>query len=168
MRNAWKGPLCNLQTTKAQISLRISAGWSGSSLSAYRISRYCGVCQRIENAPIIRCARSGPTLSANCIRAHFACCASFGVCLKGMDTLSGNGRFIKTVLCTFWKGACSKRMIIMVWGFMSFSTLFKSYRDDGRMIMKGSVQWSAYTEHEVHVSKWYINLIQLERKDVIS
>ena len=26
--------------------------------------------------------------------------------------------------------------------FISFSTVFQSYQDDGRMIMKGSVQWN--------------------------
>ena len=31
----------------------------------------------------------------------------------------------------------------MIWCFTSLSTLLKSYRDDGRMIMKGSVQWNA-------------------------
>lgn len=30
----------------------------------------------------------------------------------------------------------------MTWGFMSFSTVFKSYHIDGGMIMKGSVQWN--------------------------
>ena len=49
MRNAWKGTLFNLRTTQAQISLRISAGWSGPSLSAYRISGYSSI-YRTENA----------------------------------------------------------------------------------------------------------------------
>ena len=30
--------------------------------------------------------------------------------------------------------------MIMIWCFTSFSTLYKSYRDDGRVIIKGSVQ----------------------------
>ena len=29
----------------------------------------------------------------------------------------------------------------MICDFMSFSTVFQSYQDDGRMIMKGCVQW---------------------------
>ena len=65
MRNARKWPLCNLRTTQAQISLRISAGWSGSSLSAYRINGYCRICRATENAQIGLhwCARwSGPKL----------------------------------------------------------------------------------------------------------
>ena len=33
-------------------------------------------------------------------------------------------------------------MMTMVWSFTSLSTLFKSYQDDTRTIMKGSVQWS--------------------------
>ena len=80
MRNTWKWPLCYLRTTQAQISLRISAGWSGPSLSAYRINWNCThICRRTENAQIRRhgCACwSGPTLSANCIRAFFVCWAS--------------------------------------------------------------------------------------------
>ena len=32
-------------------------------------------------------------------------------------------------------------MLMNVWCCTSLSTLFKSYRDDGRVIMKGSVQW---------------------------
>ena len=31
-------------------------------------------------------------------------------------------------------------MMMMIWCFTSLSTLFKSYQDDGRVIMKGSVQ----------------------------
>ena len=80
MRSARKWPLCNLRTTQAQISLRISAGWSGPSSSAYRINGYCSICRRTENAQIRlhRCARwSGPTLSARCIRALFVRWASY-------------------------------------------------------------------------------------------
>ena len=44
MRNVPKGPLCKLRTTQALISLRIRAGWSWPSLSAYRISGYCSIC----------------------------------------------------------------------------------------------------------------------------
>ena len=32
--------------------------------------------------------------------------------------------------------------MMMICCFMSLSTLFKSYRDDGRVITKGSVQWN--------------------------
>ena len=76
MCNAWKGRLCNLRTTQALISLRISAGWSGPSLSAYRIRGYGSICRRTETAQIrlhrCRCACwSRPTLSINCIRALF-------------------------------------------------------------------------------------------------
>ena len=31
----------------------------------------------------------------------------------------------------------------MTCNFMSFSTVFQSYQDDGRLIMKGCVQWSS-------------------------
>ena len=43
--NARKGLLCNLRTTQAPISLCLCTGWSGPLLSAYRISRYCSICQ---------------------------------------------------------------------------------------------------------------------------
>ena len=36
--NTRKGPLCNLWTIQAQLSLLISAGWSGPLLSDYRIN----------------------------------------------------------------------------------------------------------------------------------
>ena len=39
-------------TKQAQISLRICAGWSGPSLSAYRISGYCSICWQTENPQI--------------------------------------------------------------------------------------------------------------------
>ena len=31
----------------------------------------------------------------------------------------------------------------MTWDFTSFSTVFQSYQDDGRLIMKGCVQWNS-------------------------
>ena len=67
MRKARTGPLRHLRTTRAQISLCICTGWSGPSLSAYNINRYCSICQRTENAQIRLqgCARSsGPLLFA--------------------------------------------------------------------------------------------------------
>ena len=39
-----KRPLCNSWTTKALSSLRIQADWSGHSISAYIINRYCCTC----------------------------------------------------------------------------------------------------------------------------
>ena len=71
VRSARKGPLSNLRTTQALISLRISAGWSGPAMFAYRISGYCNIYRRTEDAQtrLQRCARwSGPILTANCIR----------------------------------------------------------------------------------------------------
>ena len=70
MYNAQKGPLCNLWTTQALISLHISAGWSGPSLSAYRIGGNCSICWWTENAQarLHRCTLwSGPTLSGKCM-----------------------------------------------------------------------------------------------------
>ena len=64
------GSLCHLRTTQALIR----ADWSGPSLSAHRISGYCSICRRTENANIrlLRCTRwSGSTLSAQCIRILF-------------------------------------------------------------------------------------------------
>ena len=74
MHKARKRLLCNMRTTHSLISLRLSAGWSGPSLSAYRINGYCSICRRTENAQIRwhRCARwSGSTLSAKCIWRPF-------------------------------------------------------------------------------------------------
>ena len=78
MLNARKGPLCNLRTTKALISLRICAGWSGRSLSAYRINGYCSICRRTGNVQIRLhgCARSsGLSLFAYGIMAFLPRCA---------------------------------------------------------------------------------------------
>ena len=75
MLNARKGPLYNLLTTQALISLRECAGWSEPSLPAYRINGYCSICRWTENVPIRfhGCTRSiGPSLFANGIRAFFA------------------------------------------------------------------------------------------------
>ena len=82
MCKARKGPLCNLQTTKALISLRICTGWSGPSLSAYWINGYCSICQRTENVQIRqhRCVHfSGSPLFAYGIRALFLLCASYNL-----------------------------------------------------------------------------------------
>ena len=70
----WKGPFCNWWTMQPLISLRISTGWSGPVLSAYRIRGYCSICWRTENAQnrLHRCACwSRSTLYANYIRALF-------------------------------------------------------------------------------------------------
>ena len=37
----------------------------------------------------------------------------------------------------------------MMCDFTSFSTVFQSYQDDGRMIMKGCVQWNTYTVEKI-------------------
>ena len=81
MHNEWKGPLCSLRTMLALISLGLCPGWPGPSLSAYRITGYCCICQQTVKAQIRLhgCACwSGPTLSANCIRTLFVYCASYG------------------------------------------------------------------------------------------
>ena len=36
----------------------------------------------------------------------------------------------------------------MTWDFTSFSTVFQSYQDDGRLIMKGCVQWNSVFDIE--------------------
>ena len=53
----------------------------GPSLSAYRITGYCTICQQTGNAKIrLHCCAcwSGSTFSTNCIRTLFVCCASCG------------------------------------------------------------------------------------------
>ena len=37
----------------------------------------------------------------------------------------------------------------MTCDFTSFSTVFQSYQDDGRMIMKGCVQWKPVTTEKI-------------------
>ena len=74
-----KRTLCNLRTTKAQISLHIHAGWSGPPLSTYRMKGYCSICLQTENVQIRlhRCSSSpGHSLFAYGIRAFFPHCAS--------------------------------------------------------------------------------------------
>ena len=76
-----KRPLRNMRTMQALISLRICAGWSGPSLSTYRINGYCSICLRTKNVQIRLhgCARSsGPSLFTNGIRA-FLPCASYDI-----------------------------------------------------------------------------------------
>ena len=84
MCNAWKGPFCHLQTMQTQISLHECAGWSGLSLSAYRINGYCSICQQTENAQmrLHRCVHTtGPSLFAYGIRGLF--CMQGIVCFHG-------------------------------------------------------------------------------------
>ena len=72
MRKARNGPLCNLRTTQALISLRICAGSSRPPLSAYRINGYGSICRRTESVQISLhgCASSsGPSLFAHGIRS---------------------------------------------------------------------------------------------------
>ena len=82
MRSTQKGPLCNMWTMQALISLRICAGWSGPALSTYRINRYCSICRRTENVQIRlhRCTcSSGSSLFAHGIRSFFPRCASYEI-----------------------------------------------------------------------------------------
>ena len=75
-----KRALCNLRITQALISLRIRAGWSGPSFSAYRINGYCSKCRRTENVHtrLQGCVRSsGPSLFTSGIRALFLRWASY-------------------------------------------------------------------------------------------
>ena len=48
MLKAREGPLYEMRTTQALISLRRCAGWSGPSLSAYRINGYCTICRQTD------------------------------------------------------------------------------------------------------------------------
>ena len=70
----------NLQTVQARISLHICTGWSGLSLSAYRINGYCSICQWTENTQIRLngCACwAESSLFAYDISALFPRCASY-------------------------------------------------------------------------------------------
>ena len=48
-------------------------------------------------------------------------------------------------------------MMMMIWYFKSVSTVFKSYQDHGRVIMKGSVQWSA-----MPAMSWILPLMKIK------
>ena len=87
MRIARKGPLCNLRTTQALISLRIC--WSGPSLSAYKINGYSSICRIIENGQIrlhgyACCSR--PSLFAYDIIALFPRCTSYVITFLSRQT----------------------------------------------------------------------------------
>ena len=67
------------RSMKAQISLRICAGWPEPSLPAYRINRYCMVYGRTEKALISwrrQAGWYGPWLLVYCMRPVFALCIS--------------------------------------------------------------------------------------------
>ena len=81
MCNGRKGLLSNLRTTQAQISLRICAGLSGPSLSAYRSNGYSSIFRRTKNVQIRLhgCACSSGLLFAALIwhKGLFPSCASY-------------------------------------------------------------------------------------------
>ena len=97
MINARKGPLCNLWTTQALISLCIRAGWSVPSLCAYRINEYCSMSTNREcsDQTAWMPSWSGHTLSTNCIRSFFVCWASLdrGVLCKQTIYSKGENLF---------------------------------------------------------------------------
>ena len=74
IRNAWKVSVCQMRTTKAQISLRLCAGWSGPLLSSYWINGYYRMYLWTEKA-LIRLRDcpdwSGHSSFAFYIRAYF-------------------------------------------------------------------------------------------------
>ena len=78
MPNVQKGPLCSLRSTQAQISLRISAGWSGPLLPSYRIGGEC-------SDQIAWMLMPGPSLFAYDIRALFPRWALYILCHLGRE-----------------------------------------------------------------------------------
>ena len=133
---AQKRPLCNQWTMQALISLYISAGRSGPSLSAYRISGYCSIRRWTENVQIRlhRCAyTSEPTLSAKCM-------GPFGALniiwyFLAPDKRSSQVFFfpyfsMKTYVCCgySWEAPHWKNNVFDL-GLTSLSTIFQSYRN---------------------------------------
>ena len=78
MRTVEKKPLCHMRTAKINMSVRIRAIWPGHSLCVdiyYTIHWFCKRATKALNS-LRKCAGwSGPTLSANYIRAFFVHCA---------------------------------------------------------------------------------------------
>ena len=68
-------------------------------------------------------------------------------------------KLLKVAKRKFWFGHSFRSFMIcppvlsltgwMPCDFTSFSTVFQSYQDDGRMIMKGSVQWTPFTVQKI-------------------
>ena len=55
--------------------------------------------------------------------------------------------------------------MMMIWCFMSLSTLFKSYRDDKRVMIKSSVEWGGsneYSQSMFWAEIWKISLFYLK------
>ena len=59
------------------------------------------------------------------------------------------GHTVQTLIRLLFRNSqirvCTVCKVIYRWmtcDFMSFSTVFQSYQDDGQMIMKGCVQWN--------------------------
>ena len=77
MLNEGKRPVCHMRTAKVQVSVRIRAVWYWHSLCVdlyYSNHWFC-----------IDCAGwSGPSLSANCIRALFVRCVSYVQSVRGI------------------------------------------------------------------------------------
>ena len=72
--NTRKGPLYNLRTVQALVSLCTCEGRSWPSFSAYRINGYCSIGRRTENAQIRlhgNAVWSGPSLFAYGMRVYF-------------------------------------------------------------------------------------------------
>ena len=92
-----KGPICTLRKRQVQISLCISEADQGLYCPLTE-SVDTSICWWAENAQIRLhgyACWSVPTLSTNCIRAFFMCCASY---VTWKDSFVNN-----KVMCTLWK-----------------------------------------------------------------
>ena len=89
--NAWKGHLCNLQTTQAQVSLCIWADWSGILLPSYRSNAYYSMSWHTKNVQIRLCGWCAHSIYCT----DTICCCS----CQNVESLQ-----IRLHRCTGWSG----------------------------------------------------------------
>ena len=129
--------------TKTQIShLFRRAGWSESLLSHKLYHRFC---HALAEMKVEERTRSPCMYFEQFYEDHLWHTAFPYLCQVWTMYSSHLGKKIEH--CISSHAAMIKVHVskynMTVWCFTSLSTLFKSYRDDGRVIMKGSVQGSA-------------------------
>ena len=59
-----------------------------------------------------------------------------------LKTINSSSKWMETISWYQKDAKLSRKLMMMICGFTSLSTLFSSYRENGRAIMKGFVKWS--------------------------